>query len=72
MSAGEGDWYLVIEFPRPYTGVEVKIRDDGCLEISLPFDNERSAVFARDEMSVSMRPQHRVVPGEVVKGEIER
>lgn len=71
MGDGEGGWLLEIEFPRPYTGVVAGYKD-GKLMVAIPFHNAESAEFARDEMVVRIQPNHQVITGEVLRGELEQ
>jgi hypothetical protein len=63
-----GDWLLDIWFSHPYDGLEIQ-RSDGRLTISIPFASEGSALVALAELGAAVRPRHRVIPGEVLKGE---
>lgn len=70
MSEAEGGWVLEITFPRPYGGIEKTVRNGG-LVLMIPFGNEPSAEFARNEMQVTVHPRFRVIQGQAVKGEIQ-
>lgn len=65
-----GNWYAVMEFNRPYTGVEIS-NDGAVLKIRIPFQDKWSAEFAMTEMRTSTEQENPVIPGALVAGEIE-
>jgi hypothetical protein len=67
MSEAEGDWYVEIAFLHPYDGVEIERRNGG-LVVRIPFATEQSAHSAFDEMQSFVRPQYRVITGEILEG----
>lgn len=72
MSEANGDWLLEISFPLPYSGTEIGIGDDGGLKISIPFLSEQGAQIARGELDAAVRHRFEVIPGQVLRGEIEQ
>lgn len=69
MAANE--WLLDMVFDHPYSGVEINYRD-GQLVITIPFANEDSAYQAFEERQTYIHERFQVIPGEVLRGEIER
>jgi hypothetical protein len=66
MSRQQTEWLLEITFPRPYSGVEISLQNDGELVIAIPFQSKTSAGIAAGELETRIRPRIRVIDGEVV------
>jgi hypothetical protein len=58
-------WFTVLTLDHPYTDIEVRTSAAG-LEIRIPFGDERSALYAADEVKIKVVQENPVLAGSVI------
>ncbi len=58
---------LIIDFARPFSGVEITDGPSGGVRITVPFSDRNSAEEARSEITITIEAERKVIQGEVIR-----